>query len=280
MTINETLSIAINKLKESNIAEPISKARLILAFVLCKQKEYLITHDKEITLKKDFDKYMSYIDRLLENEPIQHILGCQEFMKLNFKVNKNVLIPRQDTEVLVEEVIMICSNMENAKILDLCTGSGAIAISLSKYLNKAKVYATDISDKALEVASFNNENLKTGVQFINSNLFQNIDLTFDIIVSNPPYIKSSDIMLLSKDVQKEPIIALDGGEDGLEFYRKIINEAYKFLNPKGYLCLEIGYDQKEAVIKLIEKTGKYFNIYSKKDLENNDRIVICKKRGE
>ena len=87
-------------------------------------------------------------------------------------------------------------------------------------------------------------------------------------------------MLLSKDVQKEPIIALDGGEDGLEFYRKIINEAYKFLNPKGYLCLEIGYDQKEAVIKLIEKTGKYFNIYSKKDLENNDRIVICKKRGE
>ena len=274
MTINETLSIAINKLKESNIAEPISKARLILAFVLCKQKEYLITHDKEITLKKDFDKYMSYIDRLLENEPIQHILGCQEFMKLNFKVNKNVLIPRQDTEVLVEEVIMICSNMENAKILDLCTGSGAIAISLSKYLNKAKVYATDISDKALEVASFNNENLKTGVQFINSNLFQNIDLTFDIIVSNPPYIKSSDIMLLSKDVQKEPIIALDGGEDGLKFYKKIVEEAYPHLKYDSHLCFEIGYDQKEEVEEIIKNAKTYSGTYCKKDLYGNNRVIV------
>lgn len=199
-------------------------------------------------------------------------------MKLNFTVNKNVLIPRQDTEILVQEAIDLCKKNKCKTIFDLCTGSGAIAISISKAISNAEVYAGDISKDALEVAKYNNKNLNANVHFIETDMFKNINQKFDIIVSNPPYIKTKVINKLDKEVQKEPIIALDGGEDGLFFYKEIINNAYKYLKEDGYLCLEIGYDQREEVIDLIKKTNSYKDIYSKKDLAGLDRIIVCKKR--
>lgn len=199
-------------------------------------------------------------------------------MKLNFTVNKNVLIPRQDTEILVQEAIDLCKKNKCKTIFDLCTGSGAIAISISKAISNAEVYAGDISKDALEVAKYNNKNLNANVHFIETDMFKNINQKFDIIVSNPPYIKTDVINMLDKEVQKEPIIALDGGEDGLFFYKEIINNAYKYLKEDGYLCLEIGYDQREEVIDLIKKTNSYKDIYSKKDLAGLDRIIVCKKR--
>ena len=200
-------------------------------------------------------------------------------MKLNFFVNENVLIPRQDTEILVEEVIDIAKKINAKKILDLCTGSGAIAVSIAKYLPQIEVMAVDISKNALNIAKKNaiTNSVDNQIIFIESDIFTNLENEkFDIIVSNPPYIKSDVIDRLSEEVRKEPKIALDGGEDGLYFYNKIVKESYSYLKSGGYLCLEIGFDQKIDVIKLIENEERFENTYSKKDLYNNDRIVITK----
>ena len=200
-------------------------------------------------------------------------------MKLNFYVDKNVLIPRADTEILVEEVISIAKKINAKKFLDLCTGSGAIAVSLAKYIAKSQVTAVDISEKALNVAEKNaiSNNVESQITFVKSDLFENLPKDkYDIIVSNPPYIKKSVISTLSKEVRNEPTIALDGGKDGLNFYRKILKEGYEYLKYRGYICLEIGYDQKYDVIELIENEGKYTNTYSKKDLFDNDRIIITR----
>ena len=214
---------------------------------------------------------------LEEYVPIQYITNKQEFMQLNFFVNENVLIPRSDTEILVEEIIENYKNKE-VKILDLCTGSGCIAISLKKYIENSKVYAIDISEEALNIAKQNAMNNETDITFIKSDMFSNIkEEKFDIIVSNPPYIKTEVIKKLDKEVKKEPLIALDGGNDGLYFYKKIIEEGYKFLNEEGKIFFEIGYDQKEDIINLINNNNKYELIKTKKDLENNDRIIVIGK---
>ena len=167
--------------------------------------------------------------------------------------------------------------MQPLRIFDLCTGSGCIAISLAKYIENAKVYASDISEEALKIAQINNKNHGTKVNFIKSDLFNNIDIkNFDVIVSNPPYIKTNVIKTLDVEVQNEPYIALNGGEDGLSFYNKIIEDASKYLKPNGYLFLEIGFDQKQEVIDLLNKNGNYTEIKCIKDLNGLDRIVMCK----
>ena len=277
MTIREALTKGMIILKSNNVETPKLKARLLLQYILKKDRQYLIVYDNKEIDKKEQWEYFINIEKLANGVPLQHITHTQEFMKMDFWVNENVLIPRPDTEILVEEVIEIAKKMDKPKILDLCTGSGAIAISIAKNVPSAEVLAIDISEKALEVAKKNANNLQSKVKFKKSNLFSNIGkMKFDIIVSNPPYIKKSDIKLLSNEVQKEPQIALDGGYDGLDFYRKIANQAIEYLKFGSYLCFEIGYDQKEDVTEIIKDAKHYSDTYCKKDLFGNDRIIITK----
>ena len=207
---------------------------------------------------------------------MQYLTHKKEFMKMDFYVDENVLIPRNDTEVLVEEVIRICKEEGNKNILELCVGSGAIAISLAKYLKDVNILGVDISEGAIEIAKRNAKNLLEyeNIKFIQSDMFENVDGKFDVIVSNPPYIKSKVIENYS--LAFEPHLALDGGEDGLEFYSIIINEAYKYLKKDGIVAIEIGFDQKEEVESLIRNSGKYKSWYSRKDLGGNDRVIVAR----
>lgn len=279
MTIKQAIERGVAKLKLENITTPKLKVRLLMQFVLEKPRQYLIIYDNETLTKNQEDKFFEGISKLSKGVPIEHITHNKEFMKLDFFVDENVLIPRQDTEVLVEEVIKIAQKVKARKILDLCTGSGAIAISLAKYLPNTEITALDISYKALEVAKLNakTNKVENQITFIESNLLENLPKEkYDIIVSNPPYIKQDIIKELDKEVQKEPHIALDGGKDGLDFYRKIIDEGYEYLKYGGYLCLEIGYDQKEEVMNLLDDNGQYINKICIKDLYDNDRVIIAK----
>ena len=255
MKLSEVLKDGIYVLKEKNIEDCNLKARLLLAFLLGKSKEYLIVNDKEeLEVEKQIE-YFSLLDRLISGEPLQYIIGNQEFMGLDFFVNKNVLIPQPDTEILVEAVIKYLKHnlgkenselfdifekpkINNPKVLDLCTGSGAIAISLSKKFENCNIdiYASDVSKLALDVAKINCQKNKANVKLIESDLFNNINEKFDIIVSNPPYIETYTIKELDLDVQNEPHLALDGGKDGLDFYRKIAIEARKYLtNERNFI---------------------------------------------
>lgn len=279
MTIRETIRRGMIELKSNNINTPKLKARLLMQYILNKPRQYLLVYDDQILTLRQEVNYFKAIKKLIKGVPLQHITHQQEFMKMNFYVDENVLIPRPDTEILVEEVIEIAKKTNAKKILDLCTGSGAIAISLAKYIENSNITAVDISEKALNVAEKNAKTnlVQNQITFVKSDLFQSLPQEkYDIIVSNPPYIKKDVIKTLDKDVRKEPRIALDGGSDGLDFYKKIIKQGYEFLKYKGYLCLEIGYDQKIDVIELIENEEKYIDTYSKKDLYGNDRIVVTK----
>ncbi len=279
MTIRETIRKGMIMLKNNNVTEPNIKARLIMQYVLNKPREYLLVYDKEILMLRQEVNYFKAIKKLCQGIPIQHITHRQEFMKMTFYVDENVLIPRQDTEILVEEVIKIAKKINAKKILDLCTGSGAIAISLAKYIENSEITAVDISSKALNIAKINskNNNVENQITFIKSDLYKNLPKEkYDIIVSNPPYIKEEIIKKLDKEVQREPKLALDGGYDGLDFYRKIVSKADEYLKFHGYLCLEIGYDQKEEVEEIISKQEKYIGTYCKKDLCDNDRVIVTK----
>ena len=279
MTIRETIRKGMIILKNNNVTEPNIKARMIMQYVLNKPREYLMIYDDEILKLRQEVNYFKAIKKLCQGIPLQHITNMQEFMKMRFYVDENVLIPRQDTEILVEEVIKIAKKINAKKILDLCTGSGAIAVSLAKYVKNSEITAVDISKNALNIAKLNakNNEVEEKITFIQSDLFKNVKKEkYDIIVSNPPYIKKDILKKLDREVQKEPEIALDGGYDGLDFYRKIINMVDEYLKFHGYLCFEIGYDQKEEVEELIKEQGKYIETYCKKDLCDNDRIVVTK----
>ena len=278
MNIKQALEEAKNILKSNDFEDSNIIAKELLSYVLKKDKVYLTINSDTALTDTEYAEFTKYIEQIIDGKPVQYIIQKQEFMGMKFFVNEDVLIPQPDTEILVETVLDICERYgeQSLRILDLCTGSGAIAISLSKILN-TQVFASDVSTKALKVAEKNNVMNNTKVEFIESNLFEKINgEKFDIIVSNPPYIKNEEIKSLSKQVQNEPYIALAGGEDGLDFYRKIIDEAYKYINKNGYLCLEIGYDQKEDLIKLIKQNENYEYENCIKDLSNNDRCIIAK----
>ena len=280
MTIKQAIEKGAVELKVGNVDTPKMKARLLMQYILNQTRQYIIVHDMQELSERDINQYFLCIRKMKNGVPIEHITHQKEFMKLNFFVNQDVLIPRQDTEILVEEVIKIAKNIRAKKILDLCTGSGAIAVSLAKYLSQIEeITALDISHDAIQIAKKNVvfHKVENKITFIESDLFKNLaKQKYDMIVSNPPYIKRDIMKKLDKQVQKEPQIALDGGYDGLDFYRRIIKEAYQYLKFGGYLCLEIGYDQKEDVINLIEEEHQYSNTYCLKDLCDNDRVIVTK----
>ena len=216
------------------------------------------------------------VEKRINHIPLQHIVGETEFMGLTFKVNDKVLVPRFDTEILVDEVVKYVGD-EFYKILDMCTGSGCIAITVSDMCDNAKVVAADISKDALDVAKENNEINSTDVEFVESDLFENVEGLFDVIVSNPPYIKTEEIENLMDEVKlHDPRLALDAGEDGLEFYRRIIKDSKDYLKQDGMIFFEIGFDQAEDVSKLLDENG-FKDIVVKKDLAMNDRVIFAKK---
>lgn len=279
MKIMEAIETGMIEFKNANIEFPKLKSRMIMQFVLNKTRQYIIVNEMKELDENEEKKFFDAIFKIKEGVPLEHITHQKEFMKLNFYVDENVLIPRQDTEILVEEVIGIAEKLKAKKILDLCTGSGAIAVSLAKYIPQSNITAIDISNEALKISKINaiNNQVENQIKFINSDMFTNLNNEkFDIIVSNPPYIRTNEIDDLDENVKREPYIALDGGNDGLIFYKKIIKESYQYLKYGGYLCLEIGYDQKADVIDLIEKEKKFENTYAKKDLYDNDRVVVTK----
>jgi len=279
MTIKETLNKGILKLKENNVDSAVAKSRIILSHLLEKDKGYLITNDSEKVSKEVNTVFTECIKELTNGIPMQYITNKKEFMKMNFYVDSHVLIPREDTEILVEEVISLSKNyIKDIEILEMCTGSGAICISLAKNVEKCTITASDISKQALKVANKNAKahKVQDKIEFICSDLYNDIPSNkYDIIVVNPPYIKTTEISSLPSDVQHEPIIALDGGSDGLEFYKRIIKGLNKYIKKGGYLCLEIGYNQKEEVMGLL-KMKEYKDIVTKKDLNGNDRVIIVK----
>jgi release factor glutamine methyltransferase len=225
---------------------------------------------------------MEMLSNRSEGMPVQYITGYQEFMSLDFDVQPGVLIPRQDTEILAETVIGCCrKNREPATILDLGTGSGCIAVSLAYYLDECSVTAVDISEMALKIAYCNAVKNKVSerITFTAGNLFDNLGpVKFDVIVSNPPYARRHDIRTLQREVRDyEPVQALDGGEDGLWFYREIAGKAAGFLKPGGLLAFEVGYDQSDAVVQILEYD--YTDIAVIKDLAGINRVVSGKLRN-
>ena len=231
----------------------------------------------EIKDREKLDILESYVSKRLENMPIQYILNKAYFYGFPFFVDKSVLIPRFDTEVLVEEILRIAKGDKNKKILDMCTGSGAIAISLKKLGGFERVDAVDISNDALEIAKKNAVDLGCDINFSKSDMFSGLtsENKYDIIVSNPPYIKSHRVDSLESEVKDfEPRLALDGDIDGMKFYKIIKENFIKYLNPEGILALEIGYDEAKDIRKLFDG----FDINIKKDLSNLDRVAIISEK--
>ena len=273
MNVKEAIKYGIDNLK--SIDDKSLKVRLLLSHFMNVEKNYLITHDDEELSNQIEEKYKQGIEKLSKDIPLQYITNTQEFYGMKFKINENVLIPRYDTEILIEETLKLAQDQD--KILDMCTGSGIIAITLAKNVEKANVFACDISLEALKVAKENNELHNTNVKFINSNLFENIEeKNFDIIVSNPPYITEKEMQKLENQVRKEPELALYGGVDGLDFYRKITENAKEYLKKEGLLIFEIGYKQKEDVSNILIE-NKFKNIKCMKDLQGLDRVIIGEK---
>lgn len=269
-------------LKKAGIEEASIDAWILLEFVTGISRAKYLCDPNMVIADEEALKYCEAIEQRTKRIPLQHITGEQEFMGYTFKVNEHVLIPRQDTEALVEEALKFLR--PGKSVLDMCTGSGCILLSLLKmgaqkyYMTNVSGAGVDISAEALKVASENARELGVDVKFLQSNLFENIDMDvtgkFDILVSNPPYIRTSVIEGLQEEVRlHDPFIALDGKEDGLYFYRKIVKDCRKYLKDKAMVLFEIGHDQGEDVSNLLKSAG-FTNVWVKKDLAGLDRVVV------
>lgn len=272
MKLEEALNTGKEILQTAGIVDFALDAWYLMEYV-CKidKSQYYLRNMEEMEPEK-FQEYEVLLRKRAEHIPLQYITGSQEFMGMEFKVNSHVLIPRQDTETLVEEALKVLE--PGMKVLDLCTGSGCIIISLLKHKEGLVGMASDISKQALLVAKENAKQNQVEAEFVSSDLFKSISGTFDMIISNPPYIPTEVITDLMTEVKNfEPMEALDGKEDGLYFYREIVSEAGKFLNSNGYLYFEIGHDQGGRVAAIMENNG-YRNVRVIKDLAGNDRVVF------
>lgn len=291
LPLKELIKIGQKQLADAGIADAARDAKDLYCFLDKIDAVGLMMHWQDVLQDNQCEAYFELIERRASGEPIQYIMGVQEFMGLPFKVTPAVLIPRQDTETMTEDALEILEkgtlrSEEFAKaarlkdVLDLCCGSGAIGVSIAKLCGKTKVTCADISEAALGVAEENaRANSCKSVKFQKSDLFEAFcgklgKKKFDMIVSNPPYIESFVIPTLQREVKDfEPMLALDGGDDGLDFYRRIACEAPAHLNKGGVLLMEIGYNQGEAVTKLLEETGRFEKVRCLKDLAGKDRIV-------
>lgn len=309
LSVKELIKIAERQLADAGVADAQIDAKELYCFLMGYDKTALMMHWQDVLQDNQCEAYFALIEKRAKRQPLQHITGEQAFMGFPFKVNEHVLIPRQDTETMVEDAIELLEKgtlrggaygrgkplKGSADILDLCCGSGAIGISLAKTFGKAKVVCTDVSPQALETARENaSYNACKNIKFAESDMFEAPFFNgrfgkkkFDLIISNPPYIESEVIEGLEPEVKDhEPRLALDGGTDGLNFYRKIAQEAAAYLKKDGVLMMEIGCEQKDAVKEILRQTGEYERIIGLTDLTGRDRIVAAikkkeeKKRGE
>ena len=276
MTLRQAYEEGIERLKEAGIEEAGLDAWYLLEYVTgINRATYFADSNQEM---KDSHRatYQALISERETRIPLQHLTGVQEFMGLEFRVNEHVLIPRQDTEILGETALEKINTKKPLRVLDMCTGSGCILLSVLSYgRKKCEItgVGVDVSDKALQVAKENARNLQVDAEWIESDLFSGVSEKFDMILSNPPYIPSAVIKTLQPEVREhDPLLALDGKEDGLYFYRKIIEESRNYLQPGGWLIFEIGAEQGEAVSSYLKQNG-FVQVAVKKDLTGLDRVV-------
>lgn len=277
MTLRELLNQGKDRLCNAQVPDSAYDAWILMEYALHIEKSYYFLHENDKIEKEQQELYLECILKREQRIPLQHITGTAWFMGYEFYVNSHVLTPRFDTEILVDEVGKLLK--PQMEILDMCTGSGCILLSLLAEHRDWNLKGTgvDISPEALQVARINKERLHIQAEFLESDLFSNVQGAYDVIVSNPPYIATGELKNLMPEVlEHEPEIALDGKEDGLFFYQRIIEQAGTYLKPEGWLCFEIGYDQGEALREMLQKAG-FSHIYIGKDLAGLDRIALGKK---
>lgn len=301
LALKELIRIGENQLADAGVADAAIDARELYCYMMGYDRVALMMHWQEVLQDNQCEAYFELIEKRASRTPLQHITGEQEFMGLDFWVSDKVLIPRQDTETMVEDALELIEkgslrgsayaegrHRGSIDVLDLCCGSGAIGISIAAKCERAKVSCSDLSSEALEIARKNAERNKCrGIKFIESDMFESKafhgafgNKTFDLIISNPPYIESKVIEELEPEVREhEPMMALDGGEDGLSFYRIIAAQAAGHLAKDGVLMLEIGCNQRESVKQLLKDTASYEKIIGLTDLAGRDRIVVATKKN-
>lgn len=273
MKIKEALIEGRGFLKNLEYTDPIYETRKILAEILNKDLSYLVSHDNEKLEEAIKNKYFDILKKRQEGIPLQYILRREDFYGRTFAVLEGVLIPRQDTEISVEVILKILKENSINKMLEIGCGTGIVSITVDlESKRKMDITALDISSYAIKNTTINKKNLKSNIKILESDLFEKVSGKFDLIYSNPPYIKSSEIENLQLEVKDhEPRLALDGGIDGLYFYREIIKEAPNYLNNNGFLVFEIGYDEAEDISLIMEKN---FDTKIYKDLNNLDRVIV------
>ncbi|SNZ09528.1 release factor glutamine methyltransferase [Persephonella hydrogeniphila] len=275
MKIKKALELGVKRLKEAGIKTPVTDTHLIMSKVLGVPRwKIIVEKDKEISPEKR-KRFFSLIEKRAERYPLGYILGEKEFFNIKLKVEEGVLIPRPETEILVEEVLKRIPENEKRTGLEIGVGSGAISIALLKNRKKLIMYGVDISDKALQISALNAKinGVLDRFLLLKSNLFEKVpDIKFDFIVSNPPYISEEEYRELEEEVKKEPYEALVSGKEGTEFYEKIVKGGKKFLKEKGFFAFEIGWKQAQAVRYILENEG--FKVSVIKDLQGHDRVII------
>ena len=294
LPLKELIRIGENQLRDAGVADAAIDAKELYCYMMHIDRTRLMLCWQDVLQDNQCEEYFDLVARRASRVPLQHITGEQEFMGLTFQVSDKVLIPRQDTETMVEDALDVinknklrseelnCKARRGWSVLDLCCGSGAIGISLAKLAGDVKVTCSDLSADALAMAERNGRSLDAkSIKFVKSDMFEAFrgklgNKKFDMIISNPPYIRRDVIETLEPEVRDhEPMMALDGGEDGLDFYRQIVDEAPDFLKKEGVVMLEIGHDQMSDVIKMFSADDRYSFVTGLKDLAGRDRIVVA-----
>ncbi len=274
-TLRELLDWGRTALALAGVPDAGLDAWYLMEYVFEMDRAHYFLREEEKADPQQEERYRDFIVQRSSRVPLQHLTHQAWFMGLEFYVDGRVLVPRQDTEILVEEAVKRLGRGQ--KVLDMCTGSGCILLSILKFMPDCQGTGVDISEAALEVARMNGKRLNIPAVFSKSDLFEQIDGYYDMIVSNPPYIPTSVIGSLEDEVRRfDPALALDGGEDGLDFYRRLIGASRDYLSPGGWLLLEIGHDQREAVLRMMEKAG-YKELQAVSDLAGHDRVVMGQK---